>query len=140
MFKILRQAYDDYLGIFVFIVTLTSSIDDDQDGVCPGDTVVFTCVADTEQLQWGNDDGDTKLYNSPSQVNERAVVKLGGIFILKLINASNSTFVSTATVDNVSLNDDGVNITCTDDFNNPDDNSEMESITIGLYINVRKLH
>ena len=57
-----------------------------------------------------------------------------GIFDLKLINVTGMTLVSTATAYNVSLTDDGVNITCTDNFNNPDNNSETESITIGLSV------
>ena len=81
---------------------------------------MFTCVTDTGQLQWSNDDGDTRLYYSSSQVNETAVINFGGTFVLKLINANNNTFESTATVANVSLNNDGVNINCTSDINKPD--------------------
>ena len=116
-------------------MTLTSSIDDDQDGVCPGDTVVFICTH-TGPLLWISDDGGFKLYLSPSQVDEPAAVSnFNGIFILKLIDASNNTFESTATAYNVSLNDDGVNITCTDDINNTNnpDHSEKDSINLGLH-------
>ena len=80
-------------------------------------------------------DNDTRVYLFPSQVNELAVTIIGGIFVLKLINTSNNTFVSTATVYNVSLNNDGINITCISDIHNPEaqDISETDSIDIGLY-------
>ena len=102
--------------------------------MCPGDTVVFTCVTDTGQLQWTNDDGGTKVYYPTSQVNEPAVTLSGGIFVLKLVNTSYNTFESTATAHNVSLNNDGVNITCTSDTSDPEITSETDSIDIGLYV------
>ena len=111
-------------------VNLTSSAELD---VCPGDTVVFTCVTDTGKLQWTNDNDDTKLYYSTSQVNQPAVTNdFGGIFVLKLIRASANSFESTATAYNVSLNNDGLNITCSGIVNNPNaHNSETNFISIG---------
>ena len=96
--------------------------------------MVFTCVTDTGQLQWSSDDGDSRLYHSTIQVNEPAFTDFGDIFVLKLINTSNNTFVSTATAHNVSLNNDGINITCTSDISNPDhiQTSKKDSLTIGL--------
>ena len=116
----------------VITVRITIFLRSDSD-VCPGDTVVFTCITDTGQLQWINDDGDNEVYYPTSQVNDPAVTLSGGIFVLKLINASNNTFVSTATAHNVSLNNDGVNITCNSDVNNPDriQTSKKHSLTIG---------
>ena len=109
-------------------VNLTSSAND----VCPGDTVVFTCVTDTGQLQWRTDNNKTKLYYLPSQVNE--TTKFGGIFVLKLIHASFNRYESTATAYNVSLSDDGLSITCVGNINNPDaqNNSGKDSIMIGI--------
>ena len=103
------------------------------DSVCPGDTVMFTCVTHTGQLQWISNGGASKLYSSPSQVNEPAFINFGGFFVLKLIDASNNTFESTATAHNVSLNNDGQNITCISDISNPDSqkNSITKSINIG---------
>ena len=95
--------------------------------------MVFTCVTDTGQLQWISSDGNTKVYYPASQVNEPAVINFGGIFVLKLVKRSNYTFESTATAHNVSLNNDGINITCTSDIANPEKNSETNSIDIGLY-------
>ena len=77
--------------------------------------MVFTCVTDTGQLIWENDDGLIKSYFSTSQVGDDAVSDFGGIFLLKFIHAnSNGTFVSTATVQTITLTDDGKNITCRD--------------------------
>ena len=94
---------------------------------------MFTCVTDTDRLQWTNDnDDDTKLYYSTSQVNQPAVTNFGGIFVLKLIHASANSFESTATAYNVSLNNDGVNITCIGEINNPNaQNPETDFISIG---------
>ena len=94
---------------------------------------MFTCATDTGQLKWKNGNDDTKLYYSTSQVNESAVTNFGGIFVLKLIHASPNRFESTATAYNVSLNNDGLRITCVDDINNPDaqSSSETDLISIG---------
>ena len=97
---------------------------------------MFTCVTDTGQLRWKNDNDDTKLYYSTNQVNEPAVTNFGGIFVLKLIHASATRYESTATAHNVSLNHDELSITCIDDINNPDAQniSETDSIMIGYII------
>ena len=119
--------------IDILVVTLISSSADSD--VCPGDTVVFTCVTDTGQLQWISDDGISKWYRFPSEVNEPAFTKSGSAFVLKLINTSNNyTFESTATVYNVSLNNDGINILCTSDISNPEgqNTSETDSLSTGL--------
>ena len=107
-------------------MNLTTSVDGD---VCPGDTVVFTCVTDTGQLQWsGSINAAYHSSNEPVQV----VIK-SGIFDLQLINVTGMTLVSTATAYNVSMTDDGMNITCTDNFNNPVSSFEMESIVLGQF-------
>ena len=93
---------------------------------------MFTCVTDTDRLQWTNDNDDTKLYYMTSEVNEPAVTNFGGIFVLKLIRASVNRYESTATAYNVSLNDDGLNITCIGEINNPSaQNPETDFISIG---------
>ena len=102
-------------------VTLTSSAD----SVCPGDTVVFTCVTDTGSLTWSSN-GTTETYFTLSQVNE--AVRTLGIFSLKLV-ATTGGFKSTATVHNVSLYQDGASITC-DDNTNDDMRSKTRSIMI----------
>ena len=107
--------------------------------MCPGDTVVFTCVTDTGQLQWSNDDGDTKLYCLNTQIcSNESAVNFNGIFVLKLINSSANRFESTATAHNVALSNDGLNITCVGSINDPD-SFETKSIKIG-WNNKYKLH
>ena len=94
---------------------------------------MFTCVTDTGQLVWKNDNGNTRLYYSPSQVDEPAVTKFSGIFALKLIHASANRYESTATAHNVSLDTDGLNITCIDNIKNANsqNNSDTKSIVLG---------
>ena len=106
-------------------VTLTSSAD----SVCPGDTVVFTCVTDTAPLVWSTSVNEhVKVYYSPDQVNEPAVT-IGGIFTVKLVNTTGQ-FESTATAYNVSSDYDGVNIICGNTVNCLSC-TETRSITVG---------
>ena len=72
-------------------VTLTSSAD----SVCPGDTVVFTCVTDTGQLIWSSN-GHNSLYYSAEQLANLAHTVY--IFTIKLSNVSGMIFISTATL------------------------------------------
>ena len=88
-------------------VTLTSSAD----SVCPGDTVVFTCVTDTGSLVWISN-GHNYLYYSSGQLEQ--TVQSVYIFTVKLSNVSGMIFMSTATVDNVQLSHNGTVITCSD--------------------------
>ena len=105
-------------------VTLTSSAD----SVCPGDTVVFTCVTDTAPLIWSTSVNEhVKVYYSSDQVNEPAVT-IGGIFRVKLVSTTDQ-FESTATAYNVSSDYNGVNITCNDDIS--ETYSNTRSIIIG---------
>ena len=93
-------------------VTLTSSAD----SVCPGDTVVFTCVTDTAPLVWSTTVNEhIKVYHSSVKVNEPAS-NFGVIFTVKLVSATGQ-FESTATAYNVSPDDNGVNVTCSNNFN-----------------------
>ena len=63
----------------------------------------------------------------PNQVNEAA--RILGIFSLQLV-ATTGEFKSTATVHNVSLYQNGANITCRDNVNNLS-GSKIGSIVIG---------
>ena len=84
---------------------------------------MFTCVTDTAPLVWSSN-GTTETYFTPSQVNE--AVQILGIFSLQLV-ATTGGFKSTATVHNVSLYQDGANITCRDNVN---DKSGSKTISI----------
>ena len=118
-----------YSYILLIIVNLTSSADGD---VCPGDTVVFTCVTDTGQLQWtGSVNAHYTHYDMPQPVR---VATKSGIFDVELINKTGMILVSTATAYNVSLTDDGQNFTCAGNPNNPN-SAVTESIMIGIICN-----
>ena len=105
-------------------VTLTSSAD----RVCPGDTVVFTCVTDTGRLEWYINKDNRQLDYS-SELIGHPLTK--DIFTLKLLNitgTNNSVFESTATTANVSLSDSGRSISCSD---NPLGSTKERTIRIG---------
>ena len=88
-----------------FLVTLTSSAD----SVCPGDTVVFTCVTNTSVLLWESN-GQNHAYlgalgQQTSYVN---------IFTLYRESVTGEMLVSTATAHNVQLKHNGRVISCSD--------------------------
>ena len=108
-------------------VTLTSSAG----GVCPGDTVVFTCVTDTAPLIWSTSVNEhIKMYYPSDQVNESAV-NLGGIFTVKIVNTTGQ-FESLTTAYNVTPDYNGVNITCSNNINVNKAKSNTSSITIAI--------
>ena len=74
--------------------------------VCPLSTVQYTCVADNE-LQWRAT--VTVGYSTTNQINDTA---MAGVFNTVLTDISGNTLTSTATIDSVSLGDDGRSITC----------------------------
>ena len=80
--------------------------------MCPLSTVQYTCVADTT-LTWrepGSDETATYTIQPPaSRVNDTA---MAGSFQTILTNINGDTLTSTATIDRVSLTDDGTNISC----------------------------
>ena len=93
--------------IFIHTVTLTSSADI----LCPGDTVVFTCVTDTGRLIWGVDE-TKQSFHSPSLLNIPITLD---IFTLTLLNVTNSsTYWSTAVVHNVSVDYNNTEVSCSD--------------------------
>ena len=108
----------------LLIVNLTSSASK----VCPGDTVVFTCVTNTAPLIW-RVNGDTSkeiIYFSANQVNIPILDETEGIFTIELVSTMDG-FKSTATAYNVSLNSNGSNITCTDNTLSKHDHSNTEN-------------
>ena len=78
--------------------------------VCPLSTVQYTCVAENV-LVWREIDSTTaKTYTTfGSMVNETGMT---GVFNTVLTDISGNTLTSTATIDSVSLTDDGRNISC----------------------------
>ena len=77
--------------------------------VCPLSTVQYTCTGDNE-LSWRELDTSV-TYQLSSAVNQTA---MAGVFNTVLTDISGNTLTSTATIDSVSLGDDGIRITCRD--------------------------
>ena len=94
---------------FLILVSLNSSTV----RVCHGDTLVFTCITDTGALIWGID-GSNQVFFEPEQLNSIASL---GIFALSLINITGTTLVSTATVHDVIIENNGTIIACSDSNN-----------------------
>lgn len=87
-------------------VNLTSSATT----VCPGGTLIFTCVTDTGQLAWDTERSNSNhLYYTSGQPT--SVVD---IFTVNLTSVTGMVLVSTATVHNVQLSHNGAVITCSD--------------------------
>ena len=80
--------------------------------MCPNNTVEFTCVAEIE-LQWQDlSTSQPVLYSSTnSQINQKETT---GVFKTVLTNISGNILTSTATIDSVSLSDDGRRVECRD--------------------------
>ena len=74
--------------------------------MCPLSTVQYTCVT-VNELQWRT--AMLAGYTTANQVNDTA---MAGVFNTVLTDISGNTLTSTATIDSVSLGDDGRNITC----------------------------
>ena len=107
------------------VLTLTSSADI----LCPGDTVVFTCVTDTGRLVWELVNSNYKQsFHSPTQINMLITMD---IFTLTLLNVTNSsTYQSTAVGHNVSVDYNNTEVSCRD--NSASSNFKQQlSIVIG---------
>ena len=112
--------------MFIHTVTLTSSADI----LCPGDTVVFTCVTDTGRLVWEiNDSTGRQSFHSPAQINMPNTVKNFTLTLLSVTN--NSIYLSTAVAHNIiSVDCNGIEVSYRDgSVLNPD--YEQLSIIIG---------
>ena len=94
---------------------------------CPGDTLVFTCTTDTSELVWSSSDvsGNELYYGSSEQVTMRML----GNIILNLTSVTGTMLVSTATVHNVSIEDNGKIIECSDS-SQPGSNSAHRIVTL----------
>ena len=77
--------------------------------VCPLSTVEYTCMGQNE-LNWKDSDSAIgAAYIISSEVNATG---MAGVFHTVLTNISGTTLTSTATINSVSLTDDGRSITC----------------------------
>ena len=107
---------------YIHTVTLTSSADI----LCPGDTVVFTCVTDTGRLVW--EVKKTKqTFHSPALLNIPIPLD---IFTLTLLNVTNSnTYQSTAVAHNISVDYNWTFVQCID--GGQSSNNKQLNIIIG---------
>ena len=93
---------------YIHTVTLTSSAD----MLCPGDTVVFTCVTDTGRLVWKVNKIKQTFHSPALQLNKPITVD---IFTLTLLNVTNSnTYQSTAVAHNISVDYNWKFVNCID--------------------------
>ena len=76
---------------------------------CPGDTITYTCVTDTGELVWRENNKAQILftidYYSPQQLD---------IFTVNLTSISGLVIVSTATINNVLIHHNGTVLSCRD--------------------------
>ena len=87
--------------------------------ICPGDAVVFTCTTDTGALVW-DVNGTNHVFYEAGQPSH-----LLDIFTLNLVSDTGMVFMSTATVNNVTLEDDKKVILCKDN-NHTEKESEIK--------------
>ena len=97
--------------------------------MCPGDTVVFTCVTDTGKLIWlVNNSVD--LMHSFHSINQIKMNVTEQIFKLELVNVTgidSEKYLSTATAHNVLPDYNGTAITCMD-------TSDQTNTAMTLYV------
>ena len=92
-------------------VKLCSSTED----VCPGDTVVFTCVTDTGRLIWNVGNGISQSYHSPAQLNMPIYDDIFTLLLQNVTGDTNNTYRSTVTATNVPLAYNEMIVSCSDD-------------------------
>ena len=76
---------------------------------CPGDTVIYTCVTDTGQLVWRENNKDQVLFNTNYHLPQQL-----DVFTVNLTSISGMVIVSTATINNVLIHHSGTVLTCSD--------------------------
>ena len=92
-------------------VKLYSSTED----VCPGGTVVFTCVTDTGKLIWSVGISISQSFHSPAQLNRPICDDIFTLLLQNVTGESNNTYHSTVTATNVSLAYNETVVSCSDD-------------------------
>lgn len=100
------------------MITISVHIDAPEE-VCLYTTAVFTCETETVEgyLCWHDDRNNVRVYSSPLNIDGSSATQLGnGPFYVRLTEVSNGgkNFTATATVENVTLNDNGKYILCGD--------------------------
>ena len=87
---------------------------------------MFTCTTDTTELVWDVGDSLDVLFEKGRENPE----KLLSIFMLTVTNQTRSNFVSTATVTNVHLDYNGINISCRHSSTPYISNTETKTVKI----------
>ena len=100
--------------------------------MCPLSTVQYTCVADLDMRWEESGSAVTATYTTALPVNDTA---MAGVFNTVLTDISGNTLTSTATIDSVSLGDDGRNITCREDTGSA--NQQIRTVQVAGMINHR---
>ena len=101
--------------------------------MCPLSTVQYTCVADLDMTWRESGSAVTATYTTvqpASVVNDTAMT---GVFNTVLTDISGNTLTSTATIDSVSLGDDGRNIICRDHTGSA--NQQVLAVQVASMIN-----
>ena len=105
-------------------VTLTAS----PDSLCPGDTVVLTCVTDTGRLDWRFGKSSTQTFFKANQVGIPLNRSAFTVVLHNITGDENNTFWSTATVrHHVPLNFSET-VSCSD---GPEGNITEHNINVG---------
>ena len=113
-------------GIFNF---LTVSLNSSADSACPGDTLVFTCATDTGELVWSSGGVNELFYGSLGQ----GTMRMLGNFTLNLTSVTGMMQISTATIYNLSLEDDKKVINCSDSSLLGSDSAHKMVTLSGMY-------
>ena len=92
-------------------VKLCSSTED----VCPGGTVVFTCVTNTGKLIWSVGNGISQSFHSPAQLNMPIHDDIFTLLLQNVTGDTNNTYHSTVTATNVPLAYNELIVSCSDD-------------------------
>ena len=115
--NMLARVIDNY----IHTVTLTSSADI----LCPGDTVVFTCVTDTGRLVWKVNKAK-QSFHSPLLINIPIPLDIFTLTLLSVTN--NSIYQSTAVVHNISVDYTSISVKCFDGGLSTSNNKQLNII------------
>ena len=93
-------------------LTLLQTVPPEGVFVCPLSTVQFTCVDKTltKWTEFGS--SATTLFSTLIPASKVGDTSMAGVFTTELTDISGDTLTSTATIDSVSLGDNGRSISC----------------------------
>ena len=91
------------------IIPTTVILESSSNKTCPGDTVTYTCVTDTGELVWRENNSQQVLFAEYNHLPQQL-----DIFTVNLTKISGMVIVSTATINNVLLQHNGTVLSCSD--------------------------